>query len=258
MSYVDNDSTLTTKAWFRPAVGLWFGMLVGAGTLGVLYVTPADTRDALFQSAGLTGLHRFFEPPVGMAGFAAVAVAAGVVGFLFGLVIASRLARRAAVVEQLEIAPETVEAEAPVAEDQSRRRVFSAREDIGEEGIAVTETAEALATPEIEAEFEEVEEVAAPAEEPAAATPVTSAPAARESLADLTLDQLTSRLAAALEARKAAPGTPPVAEEDPDQVISFLRREAARDTAPGGTASEDPQVALRSALDKLGRVGKPD
>ena len=131
MSYVDNDSTLTTKAWFRPAVGLWFGMLVGAGTLGVLYVTPADTRDALFQSAGLTGLHRFFEPPVGMAGFAAVAVAAGVIGFLFGLVIASRLARRAAVVDQVEIAPETVEAE-PVAEDQSRRRVFSAREDIGE------------------------------------------------------------------------------------------------------------------------------
>ena len=256
MSYVDNDSTLTTKAWFRPVVGLWFGMLVGAGTLGVLYVTPADTRDALFQSAGLTGLHRFFEPPVGMAGFAAVAVAAGVVGFLFGLVIASRLARRAAVVDQAEIAPETVEAEAPAAEDQSRRRVFSAREDIGEEGIAVTETAEALATPEIEAEFEEIEEVEAPAEEPAAVRP--AAPAARESLADLSLDQLTSRLAAALEARKAAPGTPPVAEEDPDQVISFLRREAARAAPPAGPGSEDPQAALRSALDKLGRVGKPD
>lgn len=254
MSYVDNDSTLTTKAWFRPAVGLWFGMLVGAGTLGVLYVTPADTRDALFQSAGLTGLHRFFEPPVGMAGFAAVAVAAGVIGFLFGLVIASRLARRAAVVEQVEIAPETVEAE-PVAEDQSRRRVFSAREDIGEEGIAVTETAEALAAPEIEAEFEEIEEVEAPAEEPAPVRP--AAPAVRESLADLSLDQLTSRLAAALEARKAAPATPP-AEEDPDQVISFLRREAARAAPPAGPGSEDPQAALRSALDKLGRVGKPD
>ena len=255
MSYVDNDSTLTTKAWFRPAVGLWFGMLVGAGTLGVLYVTPADTRDALFQSAGLTGLHRFFEPPVGMAGFAAVAVAAGVIGFLFGLVIASRLARRAAVVEQVEIAPETVEAE-PVAEDQSRRRVFSAREDIGEEGIAVTETAEALAAPEIEAEFEEIEEVEAPAEEPAPVRP--AAPAVRESLADLSLDQLTSRLAAALEARKAAPGTPRAAEEAPDQVISFLRREAARAAPPAGPGSEDPQAALRSALDKLGRVGKPD
>ncbi|MCA0909996.1 hypothetical protein [Qipengyuania gaetbuli] len=257
MSYVDNDSTLTTKAWFRPAVGLWFGMLVGAGTLGVLYVTPADTRDVLFQSAGLTGLHRFFEPPVGMAGFAAVAVAAGVVGFLFGLVIASRLARRAAVVDQVEIAPETVEAEASVAEDQSRRRVFSAREDIGEEGIAVTETAEALAAPEIKAEFEEIEEVKAPAEELASASPVAPAPAARESLADLSLDQLTSRLAAALEARKAAPGTPP-ADEDPDQVISFLRREAARAAPPAGPGSEDPQAALRSALDKLGRVGKPD
>ena len=275
MSYVDNDRALTERAWFRPAVGLWFGMLVGAGTLGVLYVTPEATRDALFEQAGLTGLHRFFEPPVGMAGFAAVAVAAGLVGFLFGLAIAARLARRAAptdVIADHEDEAGPVEAE-EMSADTGRRRVFSAREDIGEEGIPVTQTAETAPqvgededTDEDEhlrADPEAVREPVPQAGETAASEPVAAEPApppvaasAPASLADLTLDQLTTRLAAALEARKAAPAAPSEAGEQTDQVISFLRREAER--APAPLAGEDPQAALRSALDKLGRVGKSD
>ena len=43
-------------------------------------------------------------------------------------------------------------------------------------------------------------------------------------------------------------------------VIAFLRREAERDAPESrrGETSDDPQAELRSALDKLSRVGKPD
>ena len=266
MSFVDNDKTLTERAWFKPAVGLWFGMLVGAGALGVLYVTPEATRDGLFQSTGLAGLHRFFEPPVGMAGFAAVAIVAGLLGLLLGLVIASRLARSSAPEawtqdEAPSLEPAPVE---PAESEDGRRRVFSARDDIGEEGIAITETAEArdpaleeeIGAESDEAYFEDVQD----AEFEEAVEPQPVAAPAQASLAELSLDELSARLAAALAASKArgARGKAAPAAEEPDQVISFLRREAARDTTPGGSAGEDPQAALRSALDKLGRVGKPD
>ena len=71
---------------------------------------------------------------------------------------------------------------------------------------------------------------------------------------DLSLDQLTARLATALEAHKAAAAAPSQ-DEDTEQVISFLRREAERE---GGESAQDPQAGLRSALDKLGRVGRAD
>ena len=259
----DNDHGLTSRAWFRPAVGLWFGMLIGAGTLGVLYVTPPATRDGLFQQAGLSGLHRFFEPPVGMAGFAAVAIVAGLLGLLFGLVVARRLARSSDEEEWDEWEePELIEEDAE-PEEPGRKRVFSARDDIGEEGIAITETAEEAE--DLDA-ADEPEVITAPAPEPFVEAPSEPPEAAadtaprHESLADLSLDQLTQRLGAALQASKSGGKAPQAStqEDDPDHVISFLRREASRRDGEDVPQGDDPQAALRSALDKLGRVGKPD
>lgn len=78
-----------------------------------------------------------------------------------------------------------------------------------------------------------------------------------QALGDLSLDALTDRLSAALEA---ASKKAPAQAEETDPVIAFLRREADRD-APGPRAADplsDPQAELRSALDKLSRVGKPE
>ena len=112
-----------------------------------------------------------------------------------------------------------------------------------------------------EAEFEPVAEHA-PEHEPEHA-PIASEPAPEQipeapgptALGDLSLDALTQRLGAALEAFKAGP----VIDENADPVIAFLRREAERDAPQSQRfeTGEDPQAELRSALDKLTRVGKP-
>lgn len=78
-------------------------------------------------------------------------------------------------------------------------------------------------------------------------------------LGDLPLDALTERLGAALGALKAGPPAQ-AAPNEADPVIASLRREAERE-APGPVPAEspsDPQAELRSALDKLSRVGKPE
>lgn len=102
-----------------------------------------------------------------------------------------------------------------------------------------------------------------PADEVAETPPVADEPAevpaspAPQALGDLPLDELTQRLSAALESAR---NTPAQAAEESDPVIAFLRREADRD-APEPRASDplsDPQAELRSALDKLTRVGKPE
>jgi hypothetical protein len=249
MSYTE-QSSMTQRAWFRPVVGLWFALLLGAGTLGVLYVMAPATRDYYFARAGLAGLHRYFEAPVGMAGFAAVAAVAAFVGLVLGLLLASRLAKKDEALSAEEWAEdETFE---PTDEDEPvRSRLLSARDDIDAEGIAITETAEFTEIEEpVEAETQVAKTAIVQAPEPEVVEPAARVHAAEE----LSLDQLTERLAAALEAHKAA-AAKPLHDEDTEQVISFLRREAERD---GGESAQDPQAALRSALDKLGRVGKAD
>ena len=250
MSYTE-DSSMTQRAWFRPLVGLWFAFLLGAGTLGVLYVMAPATRDYYFARTGLAGLHPYFEAPVGMAGFAAAAAVAALVGLVLGMIIATRLAKRDDADLEEEWAEEDAREEV-VVEEPARNRVLSARDDIDEDGIAITETAEFVEIDEpVETEVEVLEEdthIFAPQEEDApASAPVRAAE-------DLSLDQLTARLATALEAHKAAAAAPSQ-DEDTEQVISFLRREAERE---GGESAQDPQAALRSALDKLGRVGRAD
>lgn len=97
----------------------------------------------------------------------------------------------------------------------------------------------------------------APTEEVAPSDPAPN-PVPAAALGDLPLDKLTERLGSALKAFQSGPSAEE--QEDSDMVIAFLRREAERDAPESrrGETSDDPQAELRSALDKLSRVGKPD
>ncbi|MBX7491854.1 hypothetical protein K3163_01375 [Qipengyuania sp. 1NDW9] len=313
------DQGMASKRWFKPAVAVWFALLLGGG----LFLMPSTIHASIAQATGITG--RLL-----------VSAIVGVFGLMLGWAIASRIAAATA---PRAIAPGLEPHEADdwddgevMEEEPRRRRVFSAREDIGEDGIGVAEEVAAEeevepsrafediladipdAVPEEgweeesdpielseehafphedreheetfvieEAEFETIEEDIAEDEPPAALTEEAPAEAP---LADLSLKQLEDRLAAALDSRKQAakvstPEAPPhaAAEEeapapyddpaesqldDPDEddpVIAFLRREASRKmpekTPEPPQRDYDAQAALREALDKLGRVGKP-
>jgi hypothetical protein len=97
----------------------------------------------------------------------------------------------------------------------------------------------------------------APTEEVAPSDPAPN-PVPAAALGDLPLDKLTERLGSALKAFQSGPSAEE--QEDSDMVIAFLRREAERDAPESrrGETSDDAQAELRSALDKLSRVGKPD
>ncbi|MBY6127506.1 hypothetical protein KUW15_02130 [Qipengyuania aquimaris] len=313
------DQGMASKQWFKPAVAVWFALLLGGGLL----LMPSTVHASIAQATGITG--RLL-----------VSAIAGVFGLMLGWAIASRIAQATA---PRAIAPGLEPHEAGdwddgevIEEEPRRRRVFSAREDIGEDGIGVAE--EVAAEDEVEpsrafediladipdavpeesweeesepidlsdeqafphedrdpedaviiedAEFETIAEDVVEDESPPAPTMEASASAP---LADLSLKQLEDRLAAALESRKQAakvstPEAPPhvVAGEDPpepyddpaesqlddpdedDPVIAFLRREASRKmpekTPEPPQRDYDAQAALREALDKLGKVGKP-
>ncbi|QZD91440.1 hypothetical protein K3162_07595 [Qipengyuania xiapuensis] len=313
------DQGMASKRWFKPAVAVWFALLLGGG----LFLMPSTIHASIAQATGI-------------AGRLLVSAIVGIFGLMLGWAIASRIAQATA---PRAIAPGLEPHEAGdwddgevMEEEPRRRRVFSAREDIGEDGIGVAE--EVAAEDEVEpsrafediladipdavpeegweeesdpielseehafphedrepeetiviedAEFETIEEEIAE-DEPQAA-PTVEAPA-EAPLADLSLKQLEDRLATALDSRKQAakvstPEAPPhaAAEEeapapyddpadsqldDPDEddpVIAFLRREASRKmpekTPEPPQRDYDAQAALREALDKLGRVGKP-
>lgn len=309
------DPGMTSRGWFKPAVGLWFALLLGGG----LFLMPASVHASIAQATGI-------------AGKMLISAIAGGIGLLLGLAIAGRVAKATA---PRAIAPGLEphddgwpDEDGAIEEEPKRRRVFSAREDIGEEGIGMPEMAEAESEfheadparafedilaeiphaaepdegwetqepvieigaeesgsdedplpPQVEieeAEFETIEEEVEREPEPA---PHEAAPAA---LGDLTLQQLEDRLAAALASRKKAPPAPSASPEDfatempepgdtaesqlddpddDDPVIAFLRREASRkmpQKEPSPPQRDyDAQAALRQALDKLGKVGKP-
>ncbi|MFW2349113.1 hypothetical protein [Qipengyuania sp.] len=106
-----------------------------------------------------------------------------------------------------------------------------------------------------DAEAQRVDTEPAPASD-ATEQDVETVPLPPAALGDLSLEALTERLAQALES--ARPDSPGGGRGEEDPVIAFLRREAERDmpaTGPGPRSS-DPQAELRSALDKLSRVGK--
>ncbi len=134
-------SGLMRRAWFKPMVGAWFALLLG----GALWLMPPHIHALLARSTQLDALHPMFAPPVGSGGVAVMALVVGLFGFFLGIAVAGRVAAASA---PRAFAPgfdmrdesgwEEPSAEDEIFEQPRRRRVFSAREDIGEEGIAIS------------------------------------------------------------------------------------------------------------------------
>ncbi|WP_324828708.1 hypothetical protein [Qipengyuania zhejiangensis] len=172
------------------------------------------------------------------------------------------------------------ETPAPLLEEEDQpRRPFNPREYLAEGAIeAETDDDEAGHLPEIRAESDpmsdhtaggafdadlgtEASDYAVETGDAENAIPASSPPMPirTEALGDLSLGELTDRLAQALQANIALAAAAPAAQDDDaDPVIAFLRREADRATTRGDDEAEqtDPQSALRSALDRLSQVGK--
>lgn len=283
MNFDSQNLGLARHHWFKPAVAAWFALLVGGGTLAIWLLTPAERRDSMVAESGLAGLHHYFEAPVGNAGMLAVVGIAALLGFALGWAIAGRVVASSAA-NTLPFAPASaVEIEddgdwsdqsifgKSVPAEPQRRRVFSAREDIGEEGIAPVQqfdeapdarTIAAFAADESGASLiDKVDELhhSEPGD-------VVAEPANHLNV-DLTIEQLTARLADALTMHKARAVTVPVQilpaantdigeEEAEDAVVAFLRREASRVPAAPDQEPRDSQAMLQGALDRLDRLGK--
>ena len=269
MSNAATNRPISSHPAFRWAVGLWFAALLGAG----LFVMPDSIHAAIRQGLQIDTLL-----PGGTIGKAALAGAAALLGLLLGMVLAGRVAALNAArdfdadddeYEEVSWQDQPSEAVEDIADEP--RRPFSPREYFGDEGGF--EGAEAVDTtilepePEV-AEFEEVAEACEPATAPSPAesdAPHFEPPAERETeeasqaLGDLPLAALTARLKNALDANRALAEAPPVqADGELDPVIAFLRREADRTaTTTSENDGDDPQAALRSALDRLSQVSNP-
>ena len=128
------------RAWFKPLAALWFGALAALG----MWFMPPDVHASLVRATGLAKVHPFFALPVSREGVLALCAAAFLVGALLGVLIAWRIARASApraFAPGFEMHGQSVwedEREEAAFEEPRRRRVFSAREDIGEEGIAIS------------------------------------------------------------------------------------------------------------------------
>lgn len=134
-----DNSGITTRGWFRPAVAAWFALLLGGG----LWLMPPDIHASIARTLALPRMAAMFEPPLGTAALAIVCGGFALLGAMLGWVIAARLAAASA---PRAFAPgfeyhgdDGWSGDAEDDFDQPRRRrVFSAREDIGEEGIAIS------------------------------------------------------------------------------------------------------------------------
>lgn len=127
------------RSWFRPAVAAWFGVLAAAG----MWFMPPSVHASIMQTTGLAQLSPLFAPPVSNAGVLLLCAIAAVIGALLGFLIARSFARIAApraFAPGFEFHDESSWEEGGPSEEEPfrRRRVFSAREDIGEEGIAIS------------------------------------------------------------------------------------------------------------------------
>ncbi|MBX7528084.1 hypothetical protein [Qipengyuania vesicularis] len=128
------------RSWFRPAVAAWFGVLAAAG----MWFMPPSVHATIMQTTGLAQLSPLFAPPVSNAGVLLVCSIAAIVGALLGFLIARSFARIAApraFAPGFEFHDESSWEDGRQSEEEEpfrRRRVFSAREDIGEEGIAIS------------------------------------------------------------------------------------------------------------------------
>lgn len=141
MSDHHGNTGLLGRAWFKPLVGAWFALLLGGG----MWLMPPHVHALIARSTGLAQLHPIFAPPVSGAGVAVLCIIVALFGLLLGIAVAGRIASAAAPrafapgFEFLEDSAWREEAKLPAdgMEEPRRRRVFSARDDIGEEGIAI-------------------------------------------------------------------------------------------------------------------------
>ena len=136
-----DNTGITGRAWFKPLVALWFGALAAAG----MWFMPPGVHGSIVSATRLDRVHPLFSQPLDQQGIMALCAIAGLVGLLIGLLIAWRIAVASsprAFAPGFEVHDDDEWTEGQSGEDDfeqpRRRRVFSAREDIGEQGIAVT------------------------------------------------------------------------------------------------------------------------
>ena len=136
-----DNTGITGRAWFKPLVALWFGALAAAG----MWFMPPDVHGSIVSATQLDRVHPIFSQPLGQQGIIALCAIAGLLGLLIGLLIAWRIAVASApraFAPGFEVHDEHDWADSQSGDDEfeqpRRRRVFSAHEDIGEQGIAVT------------------------------------------------------------------------------------------------------------------------
>lgn len=137
-----DDTSITDKAWFKPAVAAWFALLLGGG----LWLMPPRIHDSIASTLGLDRTLPTFALPIGAAGAAILCAAFALIGAMLGWVIAARLGRptgqRVLGYEAEAIDESSIHvAEEEAFEEPRRRRVLLAKEDIDEEGIAPSEDA---------------------------------------------------------------------------------------------------------------------
>ena len=128
---------LTGKWWFAPALGLWFALLLGGG----FALMPPGLHAALVGGLRLDRISGLFALPLESAGFAIVCAALGMAGFALGWLAARRIAAASTprafapgfdVASTLDWDEGEEEAPAPAAR---RRRIFSAREELGSDDL---------------------------------------------------------------------------------------------------------------------------
>lgn len=137
MSDSFDNPGLMGRAWFKPMVGAWFALLLGGG----MWLMPPVIHSAFATGTGLASLGPVFAAPVSSIGAAILSLAFALLGFGIGWAIAERVAAASApraFAPGFEVHDESgwqdeVEEE---FEQPRRRRVLSAREDLGEDGIA--------------------------------------------------------------------------------------------------------------------------
>ena len=139
----DDTQGLTGQTWFRPAVAVWFALLLGGG----LWLMPPGVHEGLARGLALPRISPVFAAPLGPASLAILCGAFALFGAALGWAVAHRVAEFsrprpfAPDVEPRRRKRRDAQVEEP-AEPVRRRRVFSASEDIGEDGIAAPEAVE--------------------------------------------------------------------------------------------------------------------
>lgn len=190
-----DDSQVSQRNWFRPAVAAWFALLLGGGTLAILLAIPRESLEWRLGAVGLADLHPVFASPVGGAGLLPLVLVATLAGALLGLLIASRIARQDRPRVAFQHAADLPPFEADSAEvDVVKELVEPAHPDAPAEDIQEEQTLASSRPPE---------PVAASIPDKAFEfAPNTPASFRMEPLGEMSLDGLVQRLGRALETHR--------------------------------------------------------